>query len=57
MITDVSDERLALARSLGVSKAVNVDRERLADAQCELDMHEGFDVGLECRAVRRRYPR
>ncbi len=47
VITDVSDERLALARSLGVSKAVNVDRERLADAQCELDMHEGFDVGLE----------
>ena len=33
--------------SLGVSKAVNVGRERLADAQRELDMHEGFDVGLE----------
>ena len=26
VITDLSDERLALARSLGVSKAVNVDR-------------------------------
>ena len=47
VITDLSDERLALARSLGVSKAVNVTRERLADAQRELDMHEGFDVGLE----------
>ena len=47
VITDLSDERLALAQSLGVGKAVNVGRERLADAQGELDMHEGFDVGLE----------
>ena len=47
VITDLSEERLALARSLGVSRAVNVGHERLADAQRELDMHEGFDVGLE----------
>jgi len=47
VITDLSVERLALARSLGVSRAVNVGHERLADAQRELDMHEGFDVGLE----------
>ena len=30
-----------------MSKAVLVGRDRLADAQRELDMHEGFDVGLE----------
>ena len=47
VITDLSPQRLALAESLGVSKAVLVGRDRLADAQRELDMHEGFDVGLE----------
>ena len=47
VITDLSAQRLALATSLGVSKAVLVGRDRLSDAQRELDMHEGFDVGLE----------
>ena len=47
VITDPSPERLALATSLGVSKAVLVGRDQLSDAQRELDMHEGFDVGLE----------
>jgi threonine 3-dehydrogenase len=47
VITDHSDERLALARSLGVTRAVNIDRDNVADAQHELGMREGFDVGLE----------
>jgi threonine 3-dehydrogenase len=47
VITDRSDERLALASKLGVSRAVNIDRENMADAQRELNMREGFDVGLE----------
>ena len=47
VITDHSDERLALARSLGVTRAVNIDRDSLGDAQRELGMREGFDVGLE----------
>ena len=47
VITDLSPERLALAESLGVSRAVLVGRDRLSDAQRDLDMHEGFDVGLE----------
>jgi threonine 3-dehydrogenase len=47
VITDPNPERLALATSLGVSKAVLVGRDQLSDAQRELDMHEGFDVGLE----------
>lgn len=47
VITDRSDARLQLARSLGVSFGVNVDRYAVRDAQRELDMKEGFDVGLE----------
>ena len=47
VITDHSDERLALASKLGVTRAVNIDRENVADAQLELGMREGFDVGLE----------
>jgi threonine 3-dehydrogenase len=47
VISDLSPQRLALAESLGVSRTVLVGRDHLADAQRELDMHEGFDVGLE----------
>ena len=47
VITDLSEERLALAERLGVTKAVNVDRSTVRDAQSELGMREGFDVGLE----------
>jgi threonine 3-dehydrogenase len=47
VITDVIDERLALAARLGATRTVNVTRETLADVQAELGMQEGFDVGLE----------
>jgi threonine 3-dehydrogenase len=47
VVTDVIDERLALARQLGASRTVNVSRESLASVQEELGMREGFDVGLE----------
>ncbi|MCW5953012.1 MAG: L-threonine 3-dehydrogenase [Propionibacteriaceae bacterium] len=47
VVTDVSDERLALARRLGADRVVNVRREQLADAQRDLGMLEGFDIGLE----------
>lgn len=48
VITDVNDYRLDLARKMGVSRAVNVAREDLWEvATKEMDMHEGFDVGLE----------
>ena len=46
-ITDVNPERLELAKAIGVTRAVNVREERLADVQQELGMEEGFDVGLE----------
>lgn len=47
VITDVNDYRLDLARQMGATRAVNVTQENLADVMAELNMHEGFDVGLE----------
>ena len=51
VITDVNDYRLDLARTLGATRTVNVEREKLADVQKELGMTEGFDVGLEMSGV------
>jgi threonine 3-dehydrogenase len=47
VITDVNAYRLALAKKLGVTMAVNVKEKSLAEVQKELGMTEGFDVGLE----------
>ncbi|WP_437613322.1 L-threonine 3-dehydrogenase [Erwinia sp. V71] len=47
VITDINDYRLELARSMGVTRAVNVSRENLQQVMAELGMTEGFDVGLE----------
>ena len=47
VITDISDYRLELARSLGADRVVNIARESLTDVQKELSMTEGFDVALE----------
>lgn len=47
VITDVNPWRLELAKKLGVTAAVNVKEESIVDVQKKLDMHEGFDVGLE----------
>ncbi|MEZ2391313.1 L-threonine 3-dehydrogenase [bacterium RCC_150] len=46
-ITDVSAPRLELARHMGVDLAVDVSKMRVKEAQQELGMREGFDVGLE----------
>lgn len=47
-VTDMSDERLALAKGAGADLCVNVGRgEDLAWAQEQLGMLEGFDIGLE----------
>src|SRR6202790_4353221 len=51
VITDVNDYRLALARRMGATRAVNVDREKLRDVMDELGMTEGFDVGMEMSGV------
>jgi threonine 3-dehydrogenase len=47
LVTDVSDYRLELAKAAGADLVVNVAQRRIADAQRELGMREGFDVGLE----------
>ena len=47
VITDVNPYRLELAAKLGVTRAVDVRSTTLADAQRDLGMKEGFDVGLE----------
>ena len=47
VVTDVNDFRLALARRMGATRAINVTRESLDVTMKELGMQEGFDVGLE----------
>lgn len=47
VVTDLNDDRLALAQTMGADVTVNVGHEDLADVQKRLGMHEGFDVGLE----------
>ena len=47
VITDINDYRLDLAKKLGATRTVNVQRESLDDIVTELGMLEGFDVGLE----------
>jgi threonine 3-dehydrogenase len=47
VVTDVNEYRLDLARKMGATRAVNVQKQSLRDVMEELHMHEGFDVGLE----------
>jgi threonine 3-dehydrogenase len=47
VITDISAPRLELAKRMGVDLALDSRSHRIADAQQQLGMTEGFDVGLE----------
>jgi threonine 3-dehydrogenase len=47
VITDVNPWRLELARKIGVTLALDVRTESIAEAQKRLGMLEGFDVGFE----------
>lgn len=47
VVTDVNDYRLDLAKKLGATRVVNPMKEKLKDVMDELNMKEGFDVGLE----------
>ena len=51
VITDINDYRLALARRMGATRAINVARESLDETMRALGMVEGFDVGLEMSGV------
>jgi threonine 3-dehydrogenase len=47
VITDINDYRLNLASKMGATRTLNVTRDNIAATMKELDMKEGFDVGLE----------
>jgi threonine 3-dehydrogenase len=47
VITDVNPDRLELAKRMGPTRVVDARKESLSDVMEELDMKEGFDVGLE----------
>ena len=47
VITDFNDYRLALAKKMGATRTVNLSKEKLEDVMAELEMTEGFDIGLE----------
>lgn len=46
VVTDISEPRLAIARKMGATRAINPRKEKLPDIVKELGM-VGFDVGLE----------
>ena len=47
VVTDVNPYRLALAKKMGATVALDVRTETLVDCQKKLGMKEGFDLGLE----------
>jgi threonine 3-dehydrogenase len=47
VVTDVNPYRLELAKKMGATLAVDVSKSTIADAQKQLGMKEGFDVGME----------
>src|SRR5436309_1007434 len=51
VVTDVNDYRLDLARRMGATRAVNVERDQLRGVMSELGMTEGFDIGMEMSGV------
>jgi len=47
VITDVNPFRLEMAEKMGVDLAVDVTKHSIKEAMSQLNMKEGFDVGLE----------
>jgi threonine 3-dehydrogenase len=47
VITDINEKRLAMAKQFGATRTVRAGQEDLHDVMEELEMLEGFDVGLE----------
>ncbi len=47
VITDVNDYRLSLAKKMGATLAINPTKTSLKEVMNQLQMKEGFDVGLE----------
>jgi threonine 3-dehydrogenase len=47
VVTDINEYRLELARKMGATLALDPRHDSLVEAQNQLGMKEGFDVGLE----------
>ncbi|MCL2162978.1 MAG: L-threonine 3-dehydrogenase [Oscillospiraceae bacterium] len=47
VVTDINPYRLELAARMGASRVVNVREQSIEDVMRDLNMKEGFDVGLE----------
>lgn len=47
VIIDVNDYRLNIAEKMGATRAININNISLKQVMQELNMREGFDVGLE----------
>ena len=47
VITDINEYRLELAQKLVATKAINISKENIKDYYSELNIVNGFDVGLE----------
>ena len=47
VITDINDDRLELAKTLGIRHTVNTAKEDLSTVMEKLNIKEGFDIGLE----------
>ncbi len=47
VITDLNEYRLDLAKKLGATRTVDLNREKLSAVMAEIGMTEGFDIGLE----------
>jgi len=47
VITDVNPYRLQLAKKMGINHTINISEQSLDDVLSQLNMKEGFDVGLE----------
>lgn len=47
VVTDINEYRLDLARKMGVKHAINSTKKSISEIQKDLEMTEGFDVGME----------
>ncbi len=51
VITDLNEDRLGIAASMGADRALNAATDDLGDTMRDLGLKEGFDVGLEMSGV------
>lgn len=55
VVTDINPYRLKLAEEMGATRAVNVMETELKSVMDDLNMSEGFDVGLEMSGVEKAF--